>query len=58
MCVCAVYVHISCCTVTVDQLMLLLLLLLYAAEREYDTSYFHNMVQRVLIDDHNVPRFT
>ena len=29
-----------------------------AAEREYDTSYFHNQVQRVLIDDHNVPRFT
>lgn len=28
------------------------------SEREYDTSYFHNQVQRVLIDDHNVPRFT
>ena len=28
------------------------------AEREYDTSHFHNQVQRVLIDDHNVPKFT
>ena len=30
----------------------------HVAEREYDTSYFHNQVQRVLIDDHNVPKFT
>ena len=30
----------------------------FVAEREYDTSYFHNQVQRVLIDDHNVPKFT
>ena len=30
----------------------------HIAEREYDTSYFHNQVQRVLIDDHNVPKFT
>lgn len=28
------------------------------AEREYDTSYFHHQVQRVCIDDHNVPKFT
>ena len=25
-------------------------------ERSYDFSYFHNRVERVLIDDHNVPR--
>lgn len=30
----------------------------HTAEREYDTSYFHNQVQRILIDDHNVPKFT
>ena len=29
-----------------------------AAEKEYDTSYFHHQVQRIHIDDHNVPKFT
>lgn len=28
------------------------------SEREYDTSYFHHQVQRICIDDHNVPKFT
>lgn len=26
------------------------------SERFYDTSYFHNRVERITIDDHNVPR--
>ena len=25
-------------------------------ERFYDTTFFHNRVERILIDDHNVPR--
>ena len=29
---------------------------LILGERFYDTSYFHDRVERVLIDDHNVPR--
>lgn len=28
------------------------------SEKEYDTSYFHHQVQRIHIDDHNVPKFT
>jgi len=27
-----------------------------SGERSYDPSVFHNRVERVLIDDHNVPR--
>ncbi|KAJ8297558.1 hypothetical protein KUTeg_024089 [Tegillarca granosa] len=28
----------------------------YKGERDYDETLFHNMVERVYIDDHNVPR--
>ncbi|XP_065668918.1 phosphatidylinositol 3,4,5-trisphosphate 3-phosphatase TPTE2 isoform X4 [Hydra vulgaris] len=28
------------------------------SERHYDTSYFHDNVERVLVDDHNVPRLS
>ena len=51
----ALYEHVvsglACCCVPVHACT-------HTAEREYDTSYFHNQVQRVLIDDHNVPKFT
>ena len=29
---------------------------LHPGERSYDPAMFHNRVERVLIDDHNVPR--
>jgi hypothetical protein len=28
----------------------------FLGERFYDTNFFHNRVERILIDDHNVPR--
>jgi hypothetical protein len=27
----------------------------HLGERSYDTGYFHGRVERVMIDDHNVP---
>jgi hypothetical protein len=28
----------------------------FLGERFYDTAFFHDRVERILIDDHNVPR--
>lgn len=32
------------------------LILLFVGERDYDETLFNNCVERVYIDDHNVPR--